>query len=88
MPPAKKPTAADLIALIIARAPALHAAGVTSLSIDGFAVTLTAPPAPVAALPEPPAATQHIDPMQDPATFPGGRIPGFTRPKTIPTYEE
>ncbi len=82
MSPAKKPpTAADaLIDLIISRAPALIAAGVTSLSMDGLAVMLAPPPAPAAHVDEPSAPTQHIDPMQDPATYPGGRIPGFSRP--------
>lgn len=83
MPPAKKPTpAADLIDLLIRRAPALYAAGVTSLSMDGFAVTLSAP---ASELPDaedaPPPPKQHIDPMQDPASYPSGRVPGFTRPQ-------
>lgn len=86
MPPAKSSPAA-LIDLIIARAPALLAAGVTSLSVDGFTVTLSLPPPAAADVPAPAPPTQHIDPMQDPATFQGGKLPGFVRP-AMPKYEE
>ena len=75
-----KTKAESLIDLIIARAPALHAAGVTSLTVDGLSVTLTTPPVPHAALPKPTEQPkQHIDPLKDTSTYPGGRIPGFTR---------
>jgi len=79
MPPGK-PVAEHLIDLLIARAPALIAAGVTSLAIEGMSATLS-PPAPVAAAaPEAkPVARQHVDPMRDPSTYPGGKVPGFTR---------
>lgn len=73
--------AAELLDLIIARAPALIAAGVTSLSIEGLSATLSRPaPAPAARADKPaPPPRRHIDPMRDPSTYPGGKIPGFTR---------
>ena len=86
MPPAKKPTPAALLDLLISNAAALHAAGITSLTLDGLSVTLTAPPSP----PPPPRAKgkaddepapgqSYVDPLNDPSTYPGGRLPGFTR---------
>lgn len=82
MMPAKKPDAAALVDLMIARAADLRAAGITSLSLDGIAVTLAA------AAPEEPEAEpgddsppEPIDPLNDPSTYPGGKVPGFTRPK-------
>ncbi len=85
MPPAKtvkSPSPAELIDLITKQAPALIKAGITSLSIDGFAVTL-APPAPQEPDGEVPKAAAspppHINPLKDPSTYPGGRVPGFTR---------
>lgn len=70
----------NLIDLIIARAPELHAAGVTSLSMDGIAVTLVRPPEKPSALPPPKEQPQqHIDPLKDSSTYPGGRIPSFKR---------
>lgn len=78
-----KTKAEILIDLIIARAPALYAAGITSLTVDGLSVALVAPPPPPAAplvLPKPTERPkQHIDPLKDTSTYPGGRIPGFTR---------
>lgn len=73
----------SLIALAIESAPKLLAAGVTSLRLEadgGMTFTLAPPPPTQGPLPkakEPPP--QHIDPMKDAATYPGGRIPGFTR---------
>lgn len=83
MPPAPKPpSAADMIKLIIEQAPALIDVGVTELAIDGFAVKLARPARPPADMPAPkgaPIAKQHVDPMSDPSTYPGGRVPGYTR---------
>lgn len=76
----KTTTSEALIDLVIDRAPKLLAAGVTSLAIDGLTVTLAPPPPKLGDLPkgtEPPK--QHIDPLKDAATYPGGRMPGFTR---------
>jgi hypothetical protein len=80
MPPAKH-TPAALLDLLIDRAAALHAAGVTSITIDGLSATLAAPAPPASTPVAEPDEGPHIDPMYDPATYPGGRIPGFTRPK-------
>lgn len=80
MPPAPKSSAAELLELLIARAPALIAAGITSVSIEGLSATLAAPPPAAGAAPKAqPVAKQHINPMRDPSTYPGGRVPGFTR---------
>lgn len=83
MPPAKLPYHSDLIDLLIRRAPALYAAGVTSLSIDGLSATIGAAVAQPTESDETvtPPPKQHIDPMQDPASYPSGRVPGFTRPQ-------
>jgi hypothetical protein len=82
---AKGQTAAELMTLIAEKAPALIAAGVTSLTIDGFSVTLAAAtptPASTAPLPPPdPPPEQHIDPLRDRSTYISGRVPGFDPPK-------
>ena len=76
------PAARVLIDLLIERAPALIAAGVTSLSIDGLSATLAKPALPVGDLPKgTPVARQHTDPLRDASTYPGGRVPGFPRPE-------
>ncbi len=80
MPPRAKPSPAELMTLIAERAPELIAAGVTSMSIDGFSVTLHPPPTADVPAPKPDEiAKSHIDPLRDPSTYPGGRIPGFNR---------
>lgn len=84
MPPKAARDPRDTIEMLIDLAPKLHAAGFTSLAIDGVSVTLARPPAPVstdakpAAKPNPPPR-QHIDPLRDPSTYPTGKVPGFTR---------
>lgn len=68
-----------LIKLLIKSAPELIAVGVTSLSIEGLSATL-APPAPPPAVVKPqPIARSHMNPMLDASTYPGGKVPGFTR---------
>jgi len=70
----------ELLDLIVARAPGLIAVGVTSLSVEGLSVTLVKPAAPDAPAAKPtPVAKQHIDPLRDASTYPGGKVPGFTR---------
>lgn len=76
--PAPTDQLAEKLRTIAAHAPALIDAGVTSFTFEGMSVTLArttpthdAPPAD----PTPPAPT---DPLRDPATYPGGRVPGFT----------
>jgi hypothetical protein len=78
--PARSTDAAALIDLLITRAPALIAVGVTSLSIGEMSATLQAP-APKPDAPTKPAAIakQHTDPLRDASTYPGGKVPGFTR---------
>jgi hypothetical protein len=78
--PAAKPTPTELLDLLVDRAPGLIAVGVTSISIDGLSATLARPPAtPPAGAVTKPRAKQHVDPLLDPATYPGGRVPGYTR---------
>lgn len=78
--PARPTDAAALIELLIARAPALIAVGVTSLSIGEMSATLQAPaPKPDTPARPAPIAKQHIDPLRDASTYPGGRVPGYTR---------
>lgn len=67
------------IDLLIERAPKLRAAGVTSLCLENISVTLAPPPVEPADLEPASAPSTHIDPLKDPATFPGGRIPGYRR---------
>lgn len=73
------------MALIAEQAPRLIASGVTSLTIDNFSVTLAPPAPPVHPQPKPePVAQSHINPLRDASTYPGGRVPGFTREDEIP----
>jgi hypothetical protein len=66
--------------VLVQEAPALIAAGVTSLRVGDIEATLAPPPAKPENLPKARApARQHIDPLRDPSTYPGGRVPGFTR---------
>ena len=87
MPPAKKPTPAALLDLLISKAPALHAAGITSLTLDGaFTVTLQQPPAPLdlrgVEVPndDETPTHEHRDALNDPSSYGRGRVPGFKRP--------
>lgn len=91
MPPKRDP--ASILDAIIERAPRLHAAGIKSLSFDGLSVELGTPMLnPLVELsrrgkPEPkqddgdPPDEDAADPLNDRATYAGGRVPGFTRPK-------
>jgi len=87
MPPAKKPSPAAMLDLLISKAAELHAAGITSLTLEGAAGTLSGRP-PAAHPPRakgkgdeaPPRLAQtYADALNDPSTYPGGRLPGFTR---------
>lgn len=78
--PTKKPTAADLLTLIAARAEDLRRAGVLSVHLEGIGSWQLAPYEPPAE--KSTAATDdgpHIDPLQDPATYQRGVVPGFAR---------
>lgn len=79
MPPRSKPSAADILTLIAERAESLRRAGVTSVHVD-FSLTL----APWEEPPTIPNTSQQeepsfIDPLEDPATYQNGRVPGFQR---------
>lgn len=95
MPP-RTPATAALLDLVIDRAPRLRAAGVTHLQLDGFAVTLAPADAPLSTsaigidvqpsrrdddpADEDTGTRRPGDPLGDPATYAGGRVPGFRRP--------
>lgn len=74
---------AELLDLVTSNAPALIAAGVASVQIDGLSFTLASSvPRKPEALPEAaPTPRQHVDPLRDASTYPGGRVPGYTRDK-------
>jgi hypothetical protein len=80
----KKPTRAalspaELLTLIAERAPSLRAAGVLQVSIDGLGAVL-APDAPMpSSMPAPKPRPSYVDPLEDPDTFPTGRVPGYKR---------
>lgn len=76
---------AELLRLVEERAPRLIAAGVTSVSVEGLSLTLASSvPTDPKDLPKAdPVVRGHIDPMRDPSTYPGGRVPGFTREDEI-----
>jgi len=73
--------------VIIARAPDLRRAGITELTVGDLSLTIGAP------WHDPPTdarglVVEHeapppdpVDPLNDAATYPGGRVPGFQRPK-------
>lgn len=87
--PAKRDPA-DILDAILARAPRLHAAGIQSLIIDGLSVTLVPPPAPLdlrGTVVENAAPPDAADPLMDAATYGGGRVPGFQRPKKDPSTD-
>lgn len=79
LPASTRLAAEDLVDLIIRRAPELVAVGVTSLTVEGLSVHLSAPPPPPPNIKPEPIAKSHIDPLRDPSTYPGGKVPGFTR---------
>lgn len=79
---AKKPTVSleDALTAIAKHAPALRAAGVLQVSIDGQLGAVLAPAEPLpSSVPPPRPRPVHTDPLQDPDTFPGGRVPGYKR---------
>lgn len=72
----RKLSPSDWLTLITERAPGLRAAGISSLTLDGFSVQLTAHVASgkveVAPMPQ-----ESSNPLFDEATYAGGQIPGF-----------
>lgn len=80
------PPLADLLDLIERKAPALIAAGVVSVQLEGVSFALAAAvPRKSDELPKAaPAPRQHVDPLRDASTYPGGRVPGYTREENKP----
>lgn len=72
---------AQLLDLLIDRAPKLREAGVLRVQLEGLLSFELAPVAPEIDDGEDrqPENYEHSDPLQDPATFPGGHVPGFRR---------
>jgi hypothetical protein len=69
-------TGADWIALLLRHAKELREVGVLSIRIDGAAATFAPPlPAPSEATA---AAPDDPDPLNNPALYPDGRVPGYT----------
>ncbi len=68
---------AELLTLLAERARELREAGVRRLQTNEFQLEL----APHETPPElsPPREEEILDPLKDPSTFPGGRIPQFFR---------
>lgn len=78
----------ELLEVLIDAGPRLINAGYAEVSAGGVTIKL-APAVPVPskqAIPTPdPVARQHVDPMRDPSTYPGGHVPGYTddKPATV-----
>ncbi len=72
---------------IISRASDLRRAGITELSVGDLRLVVGTPwhdpPTDARGLVVPPEAPppEAVDPLNDAATYPGGRVPGFQRPK-------
>lgn len=76
----KTESLAESLATLIAKAPALRAAGVLQVSTPELSAVLApADPAPSS----PPKASKAIpnypNALDDPAAYPGGRVPGYQR---------
>lgn len=70
-------TPAQWLELLIERAPQLRRAGVTRIALEGCTVDLA--PVEPAAVHVPEEEAELLDPLDDPRTFPGGRMPTFQR---------
>lgn len=75
----RKPSAADVLTLIAERAETLRKAGVLVVQVDGFSAQFAPWHDPGVPERERTTAEQYSDPLLDPATYPGGRVPGFER---------
>jgi len=74
----RKLTAAETLTLIAERAESLRKAGVLVVQVDGFSAQLAPWVDPV--IPgRAQVVEQYADPLNDPATYPSGRVPGFER---------
>lgn len=77
------PRADDWIDTVISRAVEMRAAGISTITIDGCSVTLTALESPIADLEAVVTeAEPDADPLNSPATYADGRVPGFERERT------
>lgn len=67
------------IDLVLERANELRSAGVLSISFEGCAATFAALPVVVGKDDSKPIEQEPdiVDPFQDPASYPGGLVPGF-----------
>lgn len=75
------------IDLLISRSGELRNAGVLSIEIDGCAATFAPLPAlvvPVGDIDPPDESASGSDPLHDPASYPGGVVPGFAIQKFEP----
>lgn len=78
MPNRVSMTAAEWVALLIDRGPALREAGVLEVSAEsGFFARLTIAPPPLITI-APGTSSSEGDPLSDPATYPGGVVPGYS----------
>lgn len=68
---------AKLLDTLIAKAPGLREAGVREVQFDGVSVKL-APHEPVVERGDDEEPETYSDPMEDPALYPGGKVPGWT----------
>lgn len=81
-PMSTKHPVAELIDILVARAPDLIRAGITSLTVDGVACTLSRPlDVVVDERKQDPVVRNHLDPLQDASSYTSGKVPGFDRDK-------
>lgn len=76
----RKTTPADLLDLLITKAPDLRAAGVRTVAIGTFSFALTPHEPPATTAPPPDVEHETNDPLFDPATYASRMIPGRARP--------
>lgn len=69
-------TAAEFVALLEQHAPRLREAGVLSIQVDGCAASFTPPPPPALDT-KGDGQPETGDPLDNPALYSGGRVPGY-----------
>ncbi len=70
--------ASTWIDLVLAKAPALRAAGITDISAQGYSASISsALPIPMGAIDASDVASAPPDALHDPASYPNGQVPGF-----------
>ncbi len=77
---ARKPTPSDILTLIADRAESLRKAGVLVVQVGDFSAQLAPWTEDAPASTTRDAEREYSDPLHDPSTYPGGRVPGFDRP--------